>query len=53
MTLTFLRRLFEDACQNLASSQRKVILNYTTLMKHPFFFRFGTAKITKISLSTA
>lgn len=53
MTLTFLKRLFKDACQNLTSPQRKVILNYTTLMKYAFFFWFGTAKIMKIFLSTA
>jgi hypothetical protein len=53
MTLTFFKRLFKYACQNLTSPQRKSTLNYTTLMKCPFFFWLGTATMTKIPLSTA
>lgn len=53
MTLTFFKRLFKDACQNLTSPQRKSTLNYTTLIECPFFFWLGTATMTKIPLSTA
>lgn len=53
MTLTFLKRVFKDACQNLTSAPEKgqaELYFPDEEMRDPFLFWFGTVKIMKHSV---